>query len=64
MADKKSALPGLPPVEDEVLNFESSAVAEGQHSDSELHDGFLAHTVSDDAEEGKLSNLSRAKDPL
>lgn len=63
MADKKSALPGLPPVEDEVLNFESLAVAEDQHSNSELDDGFLAYTVSDDAGEGKLRNILRRTNP-
>ncbi|KAF6238628.1 hypothetical protein HO173_003134 [Letharia columbiana] len=46
MADKDSALPGLPPLEeDEVYEFE------GQVSDSELDDGFLAHTVSDDEDD-------------
>lgn len=54
MADKDSALPGLPPLEeDEVYEFE------GQVSDSELDDGFLAHTVSDDEDDGKIANPFR-----
>lgn len=54
MADKDWALPGLPPLEeDEVYEFES------QVSDSELDDGFLAHTVSDDEDDGKIANPFR-----
>ena len=52
MTDKKAALPGLPPPEeDEVLQFESSAATEDQVSDRELDDGFLAHNAVDDEDE-------------
>ena len=62
MSDKKSALPGLPPPEDEVLEFASSAVAGGQESDSELDDEYAAHTVSDDEDDSKTSRLLRPMD--
>lgn len=58
MVDNNSALPGLPPTEDEVLEFESSAVTEGQDSDSEPDDEFLGHIASDVEEDGKLSTPS------
>ena len=54
MTDKKAALPGLPPPEeDEVLVFESSAVTETQNPDREPEDRHLAHNASDDEEDGK-----------
>ena len=56
MADKDSTLPVLPVAENEVIDFGSSAVNEDHESDSEPDDGFLAHTVSDDEEDGKISN--------
>lgn len=50
-------------MEDEVLEFESTAVNEDQESDSEPDDGFLAHTASDDEEDGKLSHVLHAGNP-
>ncbi|KAL9070524.1 MAG: hypothetical protein Q9161_004821 [Pseudevernia consocians] len=52
MADKDSRIPGLPPLEqDEVLEFESSALTEDQESDPELDDRFLSHTASGDEDD-------------
>ena len=62
MAEKKSAQAGLPSVEDEVLEFESSAVIEVQDSDSEPDDEFPGHIASDIEEDGK-QHLLRATDP-
>lgn len=60
MADKDSTIPGLPPLEeDQVLEFESSAVTEDQESNPELDDGFLGHTASGDEDDGKLPTLLR-----
>ena len=57
MTDKKAALPGLPPPEeDEVLVFESSAVAEDPAPSSEVEDRHQTHTASDDEEDGKMSD--------
>ena len=54
MTDKKAALPGLPPPEeDEVVVFESPAVTETQDPDHEPEDRHLAHNASDDEEDGK-----------
>ena len=60
MANKKAALPGLPPPEeDEVLVFESSAVAEDPAPSREVeNDRHQTHTASDndddDDEDGKI----------
>ena len=58
MPDKKAALPGLPPPdENDVLLFESSAVAQDPAPRREVEDRHQAHTASDDddEEDGKLS---------
>lgn len=57
MADKDSALPGLPPPEeDEVIEFGSLGANEDHKPESELDDEFLAHTVSDGEEDSNISN--------
>ena len=57
MTDKKAALPGLPPPEeDEVLQFQSSAATEDRNSEREMGDGFLAHSALDDEDDGKISH--------
>ena len=57
MAHKDSALPGLPPPEaDDVIDFGTSTMNEDRESDSDPDDGFRAHTVSDDEEDGKTPN--------
>ena len=57
MADKDSALPGLPPPEeDEVIELGSLGVNEDHKPESELDDEFLAHTVSDGEEDNKISD--------
>ena len=62
MTDKKAAIPGLPPPEeDEVLEFASSAVTEDRDPDSEPEDRFLSHTASDSEEEGKIQKPSVPK---
>ena len=59
MPDKKAALPGLPPPEDDnVLVFESSAVTQDPAPRREVEDRHQAHTASDDEEDGKLSDTS------
>ena len=63
--DKKAALPGLPPPEeDDVLEFEPSAVTEhrddGDHEQVNRHQ---AHGASDDQENGKISNIFRPVNP-
>ena len=63
MADKDSALPGLPPPEeDDVIDFGSSTMYEDGQSGSEADDGFRAHTASDDEEDGKISTRYEARD--
>lgn len=57
MAHKDSALPGLPPPdEDDVIDFGSSTMNQDRESDFDPDDGFRAHTVSDGEEDGKISN--------
>lgn len=63
MADKKSALPGLPPPEDEVLEFDSAPVAEDKESDPEPDDEFPAHTAPGDEEDGMIPNTLHPLDP-
>lgn len=59
MADKDLALPRVrPQEEDEVLEFESSAV---ENSNSELDDEFLDHIALDDEEDGKLTTPLRPR---
>ena len=54
MPDKKAALPGLPPPEEgDVLEFESSAVAEEPAPRREVEDRHQTHSASDDEEDGK-----------
>ena len=60
MTDKKAALPGLPPPEDdEVLVFESAAVTEdpAPAPRHEVEDRHQTHTASDDEEDGKTSDI-------
>lgn len=60
MTDKKAALPGLPPPEEEeegeVIEFGfSSAVAEHRDDrDREPEDRFQTHSASDNEDEGKF----------
>ena len=58
MPDKKAALPGLPPPdEDDVLEFESRAVPEAPAPRREVEDRHQAHTTADDDEkDGKISD--------
>ena len=57
MTDKKAALPGLPPPEDDdVLEFESAAVTEDPAPGHEVEDRHQTHTASDDEEDGKTSD--------
>ena len=63
MPDKKAALPGLPPPEDEVLEFESSATAEDQDVNRELDEAYPAHNASDNGEDGKMTNSFHSKNP-
>lgn len=61
MTDKKAALPGLPPPEEEseVIEFgSSSAVAEDRDDrDREPDDRFQTHSASDDEDEGKIMHI-------
>ena len=61
MPDKKAALPGLPPPEEEVLEFESSTAAEDQDVNHELDEAFPAHIASDNNEDGKMANFLHFK---
>ena len=55
MPDKKAALPGLPPPDEgDVLEFESSAVAEDPAPRREVEDRHQTHSASDDEEDGKI----------
>ena len=52
MPDKKAALPGLPPPdEDDVLVFESSAATQDPAPRREVEDRHQTHTASEDEEE-------------
>lgn len=66
MTDKKAALPGLPPPEDDdVLVFESSAVREDPIPRREVEDRYQNYTAaSDDEDDGKISkHLSNPPNP-
>ena len=65
MPDKKAALPGLPPPEeDEVLVFESSAVAEDPIPHREIEDRHESHIASDNEDEdGKPPATSSPTNP-
>ncbi len=63
MTDKKAALPGLPPPEDEVLEFESSTATEDRDATRGLDDRYLAHVASEDDEDGKMANSDRLRTP-
>ncbi len=63
MPDKKAALPGLPPPEDEVLEFESSAVAEDRDVHRELDEAYPTHNASDKDEDGKMTNSYHLRHP-
>ena len=64
MTNKKAALPGLPPPdEDDVIDFGSSAVTEDRASDGEPEDRFLAHSASDSEEDGKISTTFSPNPP-
>lgn len=57
MADKKSALPGLPPPEeDDVIDFGSSTMRYDHESDSDVDDRYPTRTVPDDDDDGKIPN--------
>lgn len=58
MADKNSALTGLPPLEeDDVIDFGSSTHSADHEADSEVDDRYPTHSISDDEEDSTISTF-------